>query len=128
MAFTGTLGEDYSFVSGFYLNAGYLYNSLGVPSANILELFSFELTAKNLYPYRHAMFLQESYPISPLIGSGMAIIYSPGSSHAVFLNPSLTLSIKENWDLDVVGQLVFNRSEKYTSPSQSIFLRLKYSY
>ena len=127
-AFAMTLGYDYSFSNSLYLSTGYLYNSLGTNTGSIGNLFSFQLSAKNLYPYKHATFLQLGYPISPLISSGVAIIYSPVEAHALFFNPTLTYSITENWDMDFVGQLVFNDDGGYTSPIQALFFRLKYSY
>lgn len=128
-SFAATLGIDYVFESQFYLNFGYLYNSNGSTSDNILGLFDFELSAKNLYPYRHSILLQGSYPISPLLNSSLAIIYSPVQSHPLFLNPTFTLSVANNWDFDLVGQIVFNRQNgDFNSPLQVFFLRLKYSF
>ena len=127
-AFAATLGYDYSFSNSLFLSAGYLYNSLGTNTGSISSLFSFELSAKNLYPYRHALFVNLAYPISPLLNSGVALIYSPVEAHALFFNPTLTYSITENWDLDFVGQLVFNDDGGFTSPIQALFFRLKYSY
>lgn len=127
-AFAMTLGYDYSFSNSLYLSTGYLYNSLGTTTGSISNLFSFQLSAKNLYPYKHATFLQLGYPISPLLSSGVAIIYSPVEAHALFFNPTLTYSITQNWDMDFVGQLVFNDDGGYTSPIQALFFRLKYSY
>lgn len=123
-----TFGVDYSFSNSFYINGGFLYNHLGSSSDDISNLFTFELSSRNLYPYKYALFGQWSYPFSPLLNGGMAIIYSPVRVHPLFVNPSITLSIKENWDLDLIGQIVFNRDEKYTSPLQVAFLRLKFSF
>lgn len=127
-AFAATLGYDYSFDNSMFFSAGYLYNSLGNIRGNVSSLFSFELSAKNLYPFRHAVFTSLAYPISPLLNSNVSIIYSPVESHALFFNPVLTYSITTNWDLDFVGQLVFNSDEGYRSPIQALFFRLKYSY
>jgi hypothetical protein len=128
-AFAATLGLDYVFSNSLYLNTGYLYNSEGSTSGSITGLFGFELSARNLYPYRHALFAQLSYPITPLLNGGAAFIYSPVQAHALFINPLATLSIKENWDIDLVGQIVLNQEAKgYTSPIQAAFLRLKFSY
>ncbi len=127
-AFAATLGFDYSFSNATYINLGLLYNSLGSGAAPVGGLFTFELSARNLYPYRWAFFSQVSHPITPLLGGGLAVIYSPVSVHPLFLNPTLTYSIKENWDLDMVGQLVFNKEKKYVSPIQAIFLRMKFSF
>lgn len=128
-SFALTLGADYIFENSFYLNGGYLYNSNGSTTQDISQLFSFELAADNLYPYRHALFGQLSYPISPLVNSGLALIYSPVEVHPLFINPTTTVSIANNWDLDLIGQIILNRQDgRYLSPIQAIFLRIKWSY
>jgi hypothetical protein len=128
-AFAATGGLDYAFNNSLYLQGGYLYNSLGAINAPITGLFNFSLSAKNLYPYRHAVFAQAAYPFTPLLNGGIALIYSPVDIHALFVNPTATLSIMDNWTLDMVGQLVFNTQDnRYTSPIQAIFVRLKFNY
>jgi hypothetical protein len=124
-----TANFDYAFEKGLYLNVGGLYNSEGQTKGGILQLFTFELSARNLYPYRWASFLQLSYPLTPLMNAGLATIYSPVESHALFLNPTLSFSIADNWGLDAVGQVVFDQEmEGYASPLQALFLRIKFSY
>ncbi|MFN7116168.1 MAG: hypothetical protein ACK4TA_05175 [Saprospiraceae bacterium] len=127
-SFAATFGLDYSFSNSLYTNVGYLYNSNGETKGDITGLFNFNLSAKNLYPYRHAIFTQVSYPFTPLLNGGAALIYSPVKSHALFINPTLTYSLAQNWDLDLVGQLVFNKAATFTSPIQAVFLRMKWSY
>lgn len=127
-SFALALGIDYAFTNSYYLNLGYLYNNNGSNEASVGNLFNFQLSARNLYPYKHALFLQQSYPLSPLLNASLAIIYSPVKVNPLFINPVLTFSIKENWDIDAVGQIVFNEDEGYKSPVQAAFLRLKYSF
>ncbi len=127
-SFTGTMGWDYSFKKGTYLNLGFLYNSNGRTNGSAAELFNFELSAKNLYPYRIALFAQAVHPFSPLLNGSLALIYSPLRVHALFVNPGLTYSIQQNWDIDLIGQLVFEANEGYKSPVRAGFLRLKFSF
>lgn len=130
-SFSASFGLDYSFRNSFYINLGYLYNSLGLQNVSSALLFTFQLDARNLYPYRHSLFFQWTYPFTPLLNAGMAFIYSPVTIHALFFNPTLTYSIATGWDLDLVGQISFNRDEKeggYPSPVQSVFLRIKWSF
>lgn len=127
-SFAATFGVDYSFANSIYLSTGYLYNSNGSTRAGVSNLFDFQLSAKNLYPYRHAIFTQLSYPFTPLVNGGIALIYSPVTTHALFVNPTCTISVAQDWDLDFVGQLVFNDNQVYTSPIQALFLRLKWSF
>ncbi len=128
-SFTGTLSLDYSLKKGTFFSAGFLYNSNGASSTDVGELFSFDLSAKNLYPYQFALFTQVSQPFSPLLNGGLALIYSPGQSNALFINPTLTYSMAANWDLNLTGQLSFNQAgAEYVSPVQAVFLRVKYSF
>ena len=128
-AFAATLGLDYSFSNALYVNTGYLYNSEGGTRNSITGLFAFELSARNLYPYRHAVFVQGGYPVTPLFNAGLAVIYSPVNANALFLNPTFTYSIRDNWDIDLIGQIAFDQeAEGYRSPLQSVFFRLKWSF
>ncbi len=129
LSFAATTELDYAFENGLYASLGYLYNSNGSTDANILELFTFELSAQNLYPYRHAIFAQSTYPITPLFNGALALIYSPVKAQSLFVNPTLTYSIATNWDLDLIGQVVFeDQKGGYSSPLQAGFLRVKYSF
>lgn len=128
-SFTGTLGLDYSFKKGLFLSTGFLYNSNGASNTGVDGLFSFDLSAKNLYPYKYALFLSAAQPFTPLLNGSLAIIYSPGPSNALFINPTFTYSMAANWDMSLTGQLSFNDDgEKYTSPVKAMFLRVKYSF
>lgn len=128
--FTAAISGDYSFKNSLYLQTGLLYNYLGKnSSSSSLGILGYELSARNLYPYQYTVFLQGAYPISPLMNSGLSVIYSPSEEQLFFLNPYLTYSILENWDIDLVGQIIFSdNGEKYNSPIQAFFLRVKYSY
>lgn len=121
------LGIDYTFASQLYLNGGLLFNSLGETSSNA-DLFSFELSARNLYPFKYSVLLQGGYPINPLFNGAVVIVYSPGETHAMFLNPFLTYSLAQNWDLDLVTQIFFQKEDAYRSTLKAGFLRVKWSF
>lgn len=127
-AFAATFAVDYTFEKGTYISGGMLFNSSAQSNQTIDQLFSFNLTAKNLYPYRWTILTQVSHPISPLLTSSLAVIYSPSSTHALFINPTFTYSIAQDWDIDLVGQIIFNRDGNFYSPIQAIFLRTKFSF
>ncbi|MFQ5448019.1 MAG: hypothetical protein ACE5FF_13920, partial [Saprospiraceae bacterium] len=119
---------DYTFSNQIYLNAGLLYNSTGTTGSGASDLFTFELSARNLYPYRYAVLVQVMYPLTPLLNGNLIAVYSPGEANALFVNPALTYSLAQNWDLDVVLQVIFQKEEKYESPVQAGFLRVKWSF
>ncbi len=128
-SFALSSGIDYVFGSGIFLGLGYLYNSNGTTTGTLATLFNFNLTAKNLYPFKHAIFLQTSYPLTSLINTGIAWIYSPVEAQTLFVNPTVTVSVAQNWDLDLIGQLSWNKDQgKFISPFSAGFLRIKFSF
>lgn len=128
-SFAATFGLDYLTGKSLYLSTGFLFNSNGQTNAGISNLFTFQLSAKNLYPYKYSVFLQGGYPITPLLSGGLALIYSPSKAHALFANPTISYSISQNWDLDLIGQVALESDgKKYRSPIQGAFIRVKMSY
>ena len=125
-----TFNVDYQFENSLFANIGFLYNSLGTTqNGDLTQLFTTEISARNLYPFRYTTFVQMGYPLGPLTNLGGALIYSPVRAHAIFFTPTITHSLRQNLDVDVVAQLLFNDDGmQFTSPVQAGFLRLKWSY
>jgi hypothetical protein len=124
-----SMGFDYLFPNGLLLGFGGLYNALGRTSGGLDDLLSFELSAMNLYPYRWTVNVSTGFALHPLVNCSVAAVYSIASEHPVFLSPAITWSALQNVDIDLVGQLVFQKEEKkYVSPIQAVFLRVKWSY
>lgn len=129
LSFSATAAVDYTFDNGLYASAGFLYNSLGGTSNSLSELFAFDLSARNLYPYRWAIVFAANYGLTELLMAGLSMIYSPVSAQALFIMPTLTYSIAQEWDLDFVSQLSFNNENgQYVSPFNGVFLRIKVSF
>jgi hypothetical protein len=126
-SFAATFGIDYIFENSLYLNGGLLFNSNGENRSGA-EILAFELSAKNLYPYKWTTYFQAIFPFTQLLNGGLAILYSPSDIHALFVNPTITYSISDNWDFDLVGQIVFDKNEGYESPIQAFFLRTTFSF
>jgi hypothetical protein len=127
-AFAMSIGLDYITPKSFFISGGGLFNSEGQTAGSLTTLFDFELSARNLYPYRFSIFAQGAYPVTPLFNVALVTVYSPSKSHALFFAPTFTYSIATNWDLDLIGQIAFNEDDGYVSPVQALFLRLKFSY
>ncbi|RMH60202.1 MAG: hypothetical protein D6685_10450 [Bacteroidetes bacterium] len=126
LAATATV--DYMWPGSLYLNAGFLYTSTGTTDG-ALDLFGYRPSPKTLYPFTYSLLLTSSYTFTPLLNGSLTLIYSPGPSHTTFLNPTLTLSIADNWDLTLVGQLeALRRDDTGTLPVRAAFLRLRFSY
>lgn len=123
-----TISADYIFKNKLYWSGGFLYNSSG-NLRNAGSLLSFRLSARNLYPYRFAISNLLQYPLRDNLNIGVNIIYSPGPEHASFISPIFTYSIKDNWDLDLTGQVSIQMAnQQLISPLQAFFLRLKWSF
>ena len=128
-SFVLSSGFDYLFENGLYAGVGYLYNEKGSSNAAITDLFSFQLSAKNLYPYKHAIFTSVNTELNPIVSAGGAIIVTPNASFPLFVCPSISVSISDNWDLYLGGQIVWSQiANSYASPLSAGFIRFKYSY
>ncbi|MEP7266799.1 MAG: hypothetical protein ABI844_04160 [Saprospiraceae bacterium] len=126
---SSTVSIDYTFKNGVFISGGGLYNSQGKTEGDLSTLFNFQLSARNLYPYKWAILSSLGFDITALLNANLVAVYSPVQSNALFINPNLTYSIAEAWDINLIGQLAFNTaSGKYTSPIKGFFLRLKYSF
>jgi hypothetical protein len=125
------ISVDYSFPNSLYLNGSIMYNSQGTsdPSIGFAFLATRPGTVRSLSPYKWSSFLQSTYQINPLLYGGLALIGYPGSND-FFINPTLTLSVKQNLDLDLIGQLFYGEDlyGDYGSLVKAIYLRLKWSF
>ena len=126
---SATTALEHSLKSGLILSFGYLYNSNGQNSGSITEVFSSQLSAKNLYAYKHSLLLSLGVPLNPLLNGGLNFIYSPGKSNALFVNPTISYGLGKNWDLTLVAQIGMNQeNQKYVSPLSAGFVRIKNSF
>lgn len=123
-----TTAVDYSFANSWYISGGYLYNHSGSSGTSITELLTFDVSAQNIYPYRHAILLTNSYPVTPLFNTALTIVYTPNSSHPMFISPVFSYSVAQDWDLDLTGQIGLEKGDSFYSPLQAFFLRMRYSY
>ncbi len=125
--FAGTLSWDYVFNNGVTVALGFLYNTTDNNTTNI---FAFDLSARNLYPYAWSGVYVVNFSLSPLSTAGVSIIHSPIAGHPLFINPTFTYSLAQNIDMDIIGQFYFEgvSSGEYRSPTQSVNLRFKWSF
>ncbi len=128
-AFSASITADYLIAKGPYISGAILYNSLG-ESSNSLQsgLVSASLSPKSLFPGKWAGLVQASGQINPLFSISGSAIYSPTQHITVFF-PTFTYSIRENWDIDLIGQAFFSdRPQGYGHGATALFFRLKWSY
>lgn len=126
-AFNLTAGVDYLFGDDLFTSIGYLYNQSGSTDQGT-NLFIFELSARNLYPYRHALYGSASFAITPLLNAGASLVYSPVITDPWFISPSLSYSMAQNWDLDLVSQIFVTEVTTINLNVFAFFLRTKWSF
>ncbi len=128
--FLASVSIDYLFSNSLYLNGSALYNSYGAEEPNFFLInTSSNLDIRSISPYEWSTFIQGSYPVHPLVNTGLSAIVFP-SDGSIFINPFVTYSITSNLDLDLISQLFFSDSfgGEYKAQSKLFYLRLKFSY
>jgi len=128
-AFSATTGIDHSLGKGWLMYVSYLYNS-DVPEVNPSLLDPNRLlTARSIFPFKHNTLTQFSYSITPLVTASAAMIYSANENHPIILNPGFQISMAENWDLDLIGQVLRPLAKNSEINAVGIwFLRVRRSY
>ncbi len=125
-----SIGANYTFKKGLYLNTSFIYNSKGATgNAGFRNLFEMgSLSPKTLTLARTEIFGEISYPFTPLIKGDFSTILNPWDGSA-FLGPSLTFNLTENMELYVMGQLFTGKKgTEYGQFGQMYYMRLKWSF
>ena len=121
---------DYFLKKGLYLNGTVLYRSNGETRFNssILNFTGSTLSAKQLMPTKYSYLVQASQVFNPRFKSSLTTIYGAGMD-LFFVMPSLDYSIKQNWDLNVTGQVFYAKtSQKFDNLNNSIYINLQFSF
>lgn len=130
-AFVGTASYDYSFKNSLYFNVSYLYNSDGISDAGpggFVDFYFGQLTARNLSPYKHSLLLLSNYQFHPLVFGAVSFMPFPGNN-AFFISPTVTVSVMNNFDLDMICQLFYGELQgDFQALSKVFFTRLKWSF
>lgn len=131
-SFSGAIDLHYGFKNGINLIGSYLYNSKGqneLTADNQGLLLNSDLSADNLMPSKHSAFGDINYTFTPLITGDLGVMYTFGFD-LFFVMPNFTYSIKENLDLNLVGQIFVALTDQLGMPSQSnfVFIRFKWSF
>ena len=121
---------DYSWGNGLYLLGTYLYNSTGenhkvnpyIQTTNVPN-------AEYLMPAKHNSMIQTSYQFSPIFRGAIGVIYG-FEINSLTIFPTLTFSLKENLDLDIIGQLFYQEltNNQFTNIGNGVFWRIRRSF
>jgi hypothetical protein len=122
---------DYSWAGGAYLMGTYLYNSSGInhPVNPTLAPIVLIPDAEHLMLSKHSAMAMTSYQFSPIFMGALSVIYG-FEVNSLTIFPTLTISIKQNLDLDFIAQVYFQDipGDKFDNIANGIFWRLKYSF
>lgn len=132
--FTASLSGDYMFGFGLYTQLSYLYNGLGSTNPNFSDFTSLNQTvqtSKDIFIFKHTLFLSLGYDITPLFRVDLAGMTTPDVSNFIIF-PSFSYSLAENLDALLAVQYFIsenplqNKQEEWLSGV--IYGRLKYSF
>ena len=132
-----TIGLDYVFSNSLALTFQVFYNQLppNFEPESLLSIYQAPLSPKTLSFTEWNIFLQGTYPITPLFDVNLAAMYYP-DLNGYFIGPNINYSLRQNIDLSLFIQY-FNGRFKNTGPQhdQNLYfqscltaLRLKWSF
>ncbi len=132
---TATIHYDYTFSNSLNLQFETLYNGFGADdmSGGLGEIIFMDLSPKNLFPTKVALFGSGGYQVSPLFYVILAGIYGP-EGNFVYVGPTLTYSISNSLELAVIDQYYFMDKVEDSSGNllpnsgNAIYVRLKWSF
>jgi hypothetical protein len=124
-----TVESNYTFAGGWYVAGAFLYTGGGRQEDGGLDRLTTQtLSPKMLMPYEYSILTQVAKQFTPLFTTTLSVIYGPGP-HALIVFPVLTYSLSDNWDLNLVGQSLFDAGEeKFRNRGNLIMMRLKWGF
>ena len=132
---TATIHYDYTFKSSLNVQFETLYNGFGAEnfSSGLGDLLFQDLSPKNLFPTKLAIFGSGGYDVSPLFRVMLAGMYGP-EGNFMYVGPTLTYSISDSMELSGIGQY-YNMDEvedqngdPLVNSGTAIFVRFKWSF
>ena len=134
-AFLFSTALDYIFKNGLYVQASYLFNEDGSSNANFTDFSRLGadnvMSPRNLFLFKHTVFLNASYSINPLFSLSLGTMFSPDFKNLI-IYPSLSYSLGKNLDLLFVVQAFGTQNPLEGNALQWLsaasFLRLKWSF
>lgn len=132
-----TMGLDYSFSNSLYLIFQVFYNQLppNFQPETLLSVYQAPPSPKTLSFSEWNIFLQGTYPITPLLDINLAVMYYP-DLNGYFIGPNVNYSIRQNIDLSFFLQYFNGRfANTGSQQDQNIYfqacisaLRLKWNF
>lgn len=126
---TASIMFDYTFKDSWYSIISFLFNSDPTNSFDInYKSLNFNITAKNLFPFRYSLYTGVIKPFSPVTSMNVSVVYSP-TNNTLILFPSFIWNAGKNIDLDITAQAFFAQEQGiYKSLGTTIYFRGKWNF
>ncbi len=125
-----TSSIEYGFKNGWNVLGSYLLNTGGATDGGSLVSFlTFTPGAKNLMPNKHTVLVGAYRQFSPLFVANMSVMYAFQVNTTILL-PTISYSVRQNWDLDLIGQLYWGDGDSgsFENLGNGLYLRLRWSF
>lgn len=120
------LSADHMFDNSLFMIVEGLYNKDG--GRDEFLLLGEPLSADNPSFSRYQFTTQGSYPFSPVWNGTLAVIWYPDES-AVFISPSITRSVTQNTDLNVLAQIFAGSDDSvFSNAGNVVAASLKWNF
>jgi hypothetical protein len=122
-----TIGFDKVFKNNSMAQMQVMYCNKPLKMSNFNELYSGNMSTKDLAFSRFSAFGQFSYPVTPLLNLSVSAMWFPDLK-GYFAGPSLDYSVAENVDFSLFWQHFDSRMSNNRIRINMGFLRAKYSF
>ena len=128
--FSATVQIDRLLPHSWYVSTGILY--AGGASGSLLQpasLATNTLAPDRLMPVKWSGIISVVKPVTPILNASVALVYSP-EFHLLIAIPALAYNIKEDWDIDLTGQIFLLQApgDRFRDHYLAAFLRLRHSF
>jgi len=123
-------GAGYNTPFNLFIQAEYLYNQAAKTTSlsDFSDFYYRNISLRDLSFAPHTFFTGISYPVSPLITTGLASMWFPKIS-GYFIGPTIDLSLRGDFDLSVIIQhFRADLGQNSSSHATLGFLRFKWSF
>ncbi len=125
--FLATLGSDISFDNNLMIQAEFLYND-NKSLMPLLQLVSEPNTSKSLSISTYTIFVNATYPITPIFSVYLAGMYYT-DQNGFFMMPGLDLSLANNLNASLIYQYFNLKTEENQRIGMNqVFARLKWNF
>ena len=124
----GATSIDYIFNNSMYAIIEILYNGGHKRQEQNILMLTQPLSADNLSLSEWALTTSLMYPLSPIMSSGLSVMYMP-NMEAFFVSPNVSYSVITNFDMSIVMQYFYGKEQSiFANAGLATYLQMKWSF